>query len=413
MHRRDRAPVLVPLLVVAALVIASPRPVSAQGATGEPDVSNVSMRLGPLYHKPFIGLTNLGVDTNVFNEPVDANPKRDFTFTLEPRTDLYLRMGRTWITGLIGEQVVWYQKYSTERSSNTRLQLGLLVPLNRLGVRANGAWLSTRERPGFEIDARAPRHERALELAAEFQLLSRTYIGVRAAISRTEFDQDVFFLGRNLETELNRTTRAQGVTVRNQLTPLTSLNLELTQSDDAFQFSPLRDSKTRALTGGVKFDQSALLKGGAQFGYRSFTPLVSGVPDFKGFTTAVDLTYVLQGSTRLTITANRDVAYSFDVNQPYYLQTGFNASIAQQIFGPVDVAGHYGYSEMAYRDRTDVVVINKDRVDHVVSYGIGTGYHVGESLRIGVNVDQSKRESVIENRRYEGLKFGTSVTYGM
>jgi len=34
----------------------------------------------------------------------------------------------------------------------------------------------------------------------------------------------------------------------------------------------------------------------------------------------VDLSYVALGTTRLTVAASRDVQYSFDINQPYYLR---------------------------------------------------------------------------------------------
>jgi hypothetical protein len=44
-------------------------------------------------------------------------------------------------------------------------------------------------------------------------------------------------------------------------------------------------------------------------------------------------------------------------------------------------------------------------------YGGGIGYHKGKNLRIGVNVDQMRRESVIVTHSYERPSFGTSLTY--
>ena len=44
--------------------------------------------------------------------------------------------------------------------------------------------------------------------------------------------------------------------------------------------------------------------------------------------------------------AIRDVQYSFEANQPYYLQTGIEGSIAQQIFGPFDVVGRGGVQSL-------------------------------------------------------------------
>ena len=67
------------------------------------------VRLGPLWLSPTIELTNLGIDTNVFNEPQESNPKQDFTLTVVPKTQLWIRIGPSWVSGEVDEQVVWYQ----------------------------------------------------------------------------------------------------------------------------------------------------------------------------------------------------------------------------------------------------------------------------------------------------------------
>ena len=399
------------LVISACLVLTSSA--EAQGTAAEPDPSTVRMRIGPLYLNPTISVTNLGVDTNVFNDPSDQNPKRDVTFVVEPRADLWLRIGPTWLSGQIGEQVVWYQKYSTERSANNRYQLGWRVPLNRLTFRVDGSYLQTRERPGFEIDARALRVGKGMAGAVEVRVLTKTFFGVRGRRATTAFDEDARFQGLSLQTELNSTTTEFGFTVRNQLTPLTSLNLTYGRSQDRFEFSSLRDSDSMTVTGGLQFDRSALLQGGATIGYRRFRPLDERVPDYTGVTAGVDLSYVLLGSTRFNVQLTRDLSYSFDADQPYYLQTGITASLMQQVFGPVDIVGRYGAQRLSYRTRAAAVVEAPDRVDDVNSYGIGFGYHMSPDLRIGVNLDQSKRRSPIDNRRYEGLRFGTAVTYGL
>jgi hypothetical protein len=190
-----------------------------------------------------------------------------------------------------------------------------------------------------------------------------------------------------------------GLTMRSELTPLTDLTLDVGRVEDRFEFSPLRDSDSTTLGAGLKFDPFALLKGGATIGYRRFQPLTAGVPPYNGLTTAVDLSYVLLGSTRFNVTVSRDVAFSFDVNQPYYLQTGLTASISQQIFGPVDMVARFGRQRLAYRDRTGVALEAPNRTDHTNTFGGGFGYHLGRDLRIGVNIDQSNRESPLRYRR--------------
>ena len=135
--------------------------------------------------------------------------------------------------------------------------------------------------------------------------------------------------------------------------------------------------------------------------------------DPQGSTAAVDLSYVALGSSKLGLIVTRDVQYSYDINQPYYVQTGIAGSIAQQIFGPVDVVGRVGAQRLDYRNRVGAVVAVLERADHVHTYGGGIGYHIGRDIRIGFNIDHYGRTSPITFRQYNGLTYGTSVTYGL
>src|SRR5438034_10438142 len=97
------------VLIVIGLVSAAPvwAKETADGGAGP---ATVRVRMGPLWVSPTIGVSNLGVDTNVFNDPPGKQPKQDFTATLTPRTDLWLHVGGTWVTAALNEQIVWYQK---------------------------------------------------------------------------------------------------------------------------------------------------------------------------------------------------------------------------------------------------------------------------------------------------------------
>lgn len=377
-----------------------------------PDPATVRVRFGPLWVNPRLELSNLGVDTNVFNEPADANPKRDFTATITPSTDLWLRMGRSWFQANIREDVVWYQKYTTERSANDSYRLSWKMRLNRLFVALAPEYTKTRARPGFEIDARAKRTEYGGQAEVEVRALSKTGLAVTGSWRKVRFDENAEFLGINLQGELNRTTTGLGVSLRHQLTPLTSLSFNVGRTEDRFEFSSLRDSNSTAVSGGVTFDPHALLKGGASFGYRDFQPLSPGVPGYKGATAIGDLSYALLGATRFEVRFRRDVNYSYDVNQPYYIESGVIGSIAQQVYGPVDVVGRIGASRLAYRDRAGATIVARDRTDHVRSYGGGVGIHMGRDLRLGFNVDREHRISDLASREYKGLKYGTAITYG-
>jgi hypothetical protein len=374
--------------------------------------STVRMHVGPLFVNPTIALTNAGVDTNVFNEATQDSPKEDFTLTLAPATDAWFRMGRSWLNATVREDIVYYQKYSSERSVNSNYKLSWMIPLTRISFNPTASFLNTRDRPGFEVDARARRNEFSYGGTVEIRAFSKTFLAVQADRRTSDFDRNAEFLGTNLRDQLNRTVSEQTISVRHELTPLTGLVFEATREQDRFEFSPVRNSDSTRITGGVKLDPAALIKGGAVVGYRDFQPLDPSLAGFRGTTVAADLSYVLLGVTKFAVKGTRDVQYSYDVNQPYYLQSGINLEISQQIVGPLDAVARGGAARLEYRDRAGAAVAVSNRVDHIDTYGGGIGYHVGRDTRIGVNVDQYQRLSPVSGRQYKGLRYGIAVTYG-
>jgi len=395
-------------LVLTTALILTPVGVLAQEVGGPPN--NVRMRIGPLFVNPTLALSNAGRDTNVFNDP--TNPQEDFTVTISPATDLWLRLGPTWAQSNIREDIVWFQKFASERSANNSYTLKWLVPLNRLALTTSWAYVNTRERPGFEIDTRAEHSQQAYVVGAEYRFLSKTFIGAEAHVGVTKFDPDASFLGTNLHDQLNETSTTLSLSVRHQLTPLTSLLVTGSDSQDRFELNALRNSESRGLAGTIKFDPAALLKGSATFGYKDFQPTSRDVPAYRGTTASVDLSYVLLGVTKFGATATRDVQYSYDVNQPYYLQTGVTGTVSQQLFGPLDIVVNGGFRRLEYRDRAGAVIVAPNRTDRQTTLGGGFGYHLGRDTRIGINLAQAERRSPLTLHTYKGLQYGISVTYG-
>ena len=400
---------LAAVFALAAVLAASPA--LAQSAD-EPDPARVRVRIGPLSMNPTISLTNLGVDQNVFNDPPEKSPKSDFTATITPMTELWLRIGPTWLTGTIKEDIVWYQKYASERSASNAYGLGWRVPLSRMSFKTTLSYAKAKDRPGYEIDTRAARTQVAYGGTADIRALSKTLIGVGIDRRRIAFVEDTFYRGVSLHDEMTYTSTIMSATLRHELTPLTSLALLVSRGTDRFDFSPLRDSDATSAVGTVAFNRFAVIKGGASLGYQAFKPSDPSLPGYTGTTGSADLSYTLLGATRFGINAKRDVQYSYDVAQPYYVQTGFDGSIAQQIFGPFDVVGRLGSHTLAYRDRAGAAPAVSNRIDRIKTYGVGVGFHMGKELRLGFNLDHVKRESDLKDRRYDNLKLGTAITYG-
>jgi hypothetical protein len=395
-----------------ALLVAPPSFAQSPG-DGGPDPATVRVRLGPLWMNPTIAMPNIGIDTNVFNDPLNVTPRKDFTFDVSPKDELWLRMGRTWLFGAIAEQIIWYQKYTTERSVNSTYSVGWKAPLNRVVVTTSATRMSTRARPGFEIDVRAKRTEPLYAGSVEVRGFAKTFLGVRGSWNQVRFDQGVLFKGSSLQEQLDRTVTTAAITLRHELTPLTSITFSGGRSEQRFKSAPLRNATSADYTVGLVFDPAALIKGSATVGYTVYKPEASDLAGYRGSTAAASLTYTLLGSTRVSGTMTRAVEFSYDVNQPYYLLTGATASIAQQIFGPLDVVVRVGAERLRYQSRAGAALTDPNRTDHVRSYGFGFGTHLGQDVRLGFNIDRDRRTSVQGEREYKGLRYGSSLTYGL
>jgi hypothetical protein len=396
-------------VVLAAALLCSASQAFAQNTD---PVAAARMHLGPVGLTPTIGLTNVGIDANVFNDPRDASPKRDFTLTLAPKVDLWMHAGRALVSGTVTQDFVYYKTYATERSINGSYRLGAFVEQNRLTVDGNVTYVATRDRPGFEIDARSQRYQLGFDGAVELRAAPKTFIGVKAARVNIDFAKDAVFLGTNLHDELTRTETSTAASFRYVLTPLTTVTLDIGLEQDRFTFSPLRDSDSTQVRVNFNFDPFAILKGRAAVGYRHLQPRTDAVPRYNGSTADIDLEYLPFGSTKLGLKTIRDVQYSFDLERPYYVLTGTTVSLSQHVHGEMFAVGRYGVQRLAYRDLAGAVIEVSNRTDYVHTYGGGLGYRLGKTIRLEMNVDRVRRTAAVPGRDYDDVRLGTAITYG-
>lgn len=395
---------------VLGVMLAS-APAQAQFVPVPPDSESARIHAGPFLLNPMLSLTNVGVDTNLFNAADVAEPRRDLALTFVPQTDVWMRLGRTWLTGNLREDLVWFRDYQDQRSANGTFKGGWLVPLNRFSMHAEGTYVRSRERPGFEIDARADRREKAGTVTLEVRPWPRTFVGTRLEQREVRFVDGSLFGGARLSEQLNRTRTAGLLSLRHELTPMTSLTVEGSAYRDRFVFARERNAESAQVAGGLRFDPSALFNGFVLVGYRRFSPGSLEVPDYNGPTLSASLSYVARTSTRLTLDGGRDVEYSFDPNRPYYLLSGVAATLTQHIAGPFDLQGRAGLRSLAYRERLDLATGPSERNDHVRSYGAGLGYRLGVSTRLSAEFETQQRTSVIALRNYRGTRYGMAITW--
>jgi hypothetical protein len=390
-------------------------PAHAQ-STSEDPVDTARVHVGPLGLTPTLALTNLGVDSNVFNTFED--PKKDFTFTISPGADLFFRAGPSRLSVISRADLVYFKQYSTERSLDGDFDGRWEINWNRLTPWVAGGYTSGRQRFGYEIDARTRREVKDYAAGVELRVASKTRIAANAQRTTYWYEPDAVFSGSRLQDALNRETEIYGIQYRQALTVLTTLVVRGETTRDTFEFSPERDAEGLRVVAGFDFDDRALLGGRARVGYRRYTNASGAVPDFSGLVASYGVAMTVAGRTRLEVSGERDLTHSYQLDYPYYVLTGVMLTGTPRLTDKWDLQGRVGIQRLAYETYVGASVdanvddIRPDRNDTYRTFGGGIGFHAGRDIRIGLNVDRQRRTSPLRARDYEGYRIGTSITYG-
>ena len=395
-------------LLLLACVSAGAAAANAQEPDEDP-VDTARVQLGPLGLTPSIALANLGVDTNVFNTYED--PKQDFTLTLSPAAELWLRAGPSRLSVASRLDAVYFRRYASERSLDGEVDGRWEVRWNRLTPWIAGGYARGRQRVGYEIDVRSRRTVTDVAAGVEARVASKTRIVASAHRSTYEHDAEAVFFDASLQEVLNRETEAWGLQYRQALTPLTTFVVHGEVLTDTFAFSPQRDSDGVRVQAGFDLDTRALIAGTGRVGYRRFESVGGGLPDFTGVVASYGVEMVIGGRTHMEIVGERDVTYSYDLVYPYFVLSGATITLTPRMAERWDLQARAGGQWLAYRAARAFAGV-PERTDEFVLLGGGVGIHIGRRARIGFNVNHERRRSPLEARDYRGFRFGTSVTYG-
>lgn len=366
-------------------------------------------RFGPLRLTPVVELTNLGTDSNVFNESDD--PKSDTTAAFGPLVRFWMRPGAVRISGRTGAQYLYFREYDSQRAWNMQHELRAEWMLGRLTPFVGGEYLNTKDRLGYEIDSRSRRRDISATAGLGVRLGARSQVVGSYRRFKAEYDEDETFLGATLARELNHEEERAELQYRHALTPLTTLVIRNEYGKDRFETSQLRNSESFRIMPGFEFKPAALVAGSVFVGYRHFDAAVPIMSDYSGVVAEVAASYAHNG-TRFEVGANRDLAYSYSIERPYYALLDTRLVVTHRLAAPFELVGRLGRQNLAYR------MANGDDAsaptDRGYVYGAGAGYLPGEMLRLGFDVIYSTRRSEVAGRRdYEGLRVFGSVTYGI
>jgi hypothetical protein len=397
------------LAVMVLCALAAPARAGAQ-QIAEDAPEQARIRLGPVGVTPSVALTRLGVDTNVFNEFED--PKRDFTFTLSPQVDAWARAGRARLHVAGRSDVVYFERYSSERSLDGTIGGRFEVQGARFTPWVSAGYTAGRQRIGYEVDLRFRRTMDEVAGGVEARAGARTRVALSITRSVLNHDPDAVFGFRNLREVLDRRSHTLGLQLRYALTPLTTFVLSGQASDDRFEVASSRDSRSVRVESGFDLAPSALISGRGRIGYRQLNGTSHEFPEYAGVVASVAAGSTFGGRTRVDVVSERDVTYSWEPDYPYYVLTGATVTVTPRLTERWDVQGRLGGYRLAYRPVIGAEHLLANRVDTYHLRGAGIGFHVGRDLRFGFNVDRERRTSPQRQRFYAGYRAGLSVTYG-
>ncbi|MGH9172781.1 MAG: outer membrane beta-barrel protein, partial [Vicinamibacterales bacterium] len=401
-------------IVIGACLWALAAPTTLLAQSAEDEGPPPKFIFGPVGLTPRIALRDVGVDTNPLNQAGEST--RDFTFTLEPGLDSALRIGRGRLTAKTSVEWLYYNDASSQRSVNLNQEARAELVLNRVRPYVFGAYLRTRQRPTPEIDERVQQNTTNAGVGTRLLVGSRFRFDVEARRTQYEFG-DGDHGDDDIANALNRDSDAGSLITRFVLTPLTTFIVRSEVQRDRFEFSPVRDNNSISVVPGFELKPSALISGLVLVGFRSFDPVDASVPNFAGLVGRVDAQHILRESTLFSLQADRDVVYSIETEQPYYVQNGARLSMTQVLGLHWYVVGRIGGVRLAYRDFVTPAAgsddASSDRIDRVSIRGFGIGRRLGDDLRIGFDVNYVQRRSTIAASEYEGYRFGGSISYGL
>ncbi len=381
-------------------------------------LESMPIRLGVLGLSPTLAITNLGIDDNIFNDATD--PERDFTMTVTPRLQARLRSGKLLLSGAVATGLVYYQKYDDERSIDYAADGRVDVDLGWFQPYALASYLDTRERLNVELDERAPRTQTTMAAGTKVLVSPKTGLVFGYRQVGLDFAEGTTFDGVPLSQSLNSTTKTLEGGLELYLTPLTTFSVVASRQTDRFDESPEKDADTFRILPSIRMEAPAIIRGSLAVGYRRFSAIDPGTPDFGGLVVHGSLTHTFAERTKVDLLLSRDVQYSFEETEPYYLTTGLRVVVTQQLGESFDVRAIVGRDRLEYREEATSPGpsgfgpgSDKDtRIDRASVLGAGVGYRFQANLRTGLDVEFAKRTSDVPDRRYERTRVVASMTYG-
>jgi hypothetical protein len=374
---------------------------------------SAQIEFGSLSIYPSLKLADVGIDQNVFNE---ANaPTRDQTLTVSSQALAVWRVGLNELMFSTGNDYVWFKDSVSERSSNTNYTARFNLSASRFKPYVGAQHNRTSTRPTVEIDTRARRSTRMAVVGSSFNLTERTAITASAQWDETTFDDSEQFRGVDLAEGMNNHAGVYGGGFRYAVTPFTTLSVNGNYRRQIFPESHARDAKSYRVTPRVDFAPEAVIRGSFSAGYERFVPDDPELPENEGIVLEGSLNWTVSSTTLFDLTLGRNVNYSYQDTELYYLQTGARLTVSQRLFGPLGLQGTAERQHLSYRWHRGVSPSPgfEDRIDTATLVSAGVLVHIGHGMSVLTGVEKASRSSSVDLRqRFNRTRLLSTVVIG-
>jgi hypothetical protein len=181
---------------------------------------------------------------------------------------------------------------------------------------------------------------------------------------------------------------------------------------DRFERSPVRDADRLLVGPSVDFDAGASVVGHVRVGYQRFDPIDPIVADYRGVAALADLRYTLRDLTEAKLEMRRDVDYSYDPIQPYYLEAGGVLTVSQRVIGPLQVIAVGERHTLRHQRLAQASFDGRTEITHTA--GGGFALQIRKQMRFELIYQSTRRTSTEPGwREYERRRLFASVFYGL
>jgi hypothetical protein len=250
---------------------------------------------------------------------------------------------------------------------------------------------------------------------SSFNLTERTAITASAQWDETTFDEREEFRGIDLADRMSHVARVYSGGVRYAVTPFTTLSVNGNYRKQIFPDSHTRDSKSYRVTPRVDFAPEAVIRGSFSAGYERFVPDDPELPDNQGIVLEGALNWTISSTTLFDLTVGRNVNYSYQDAELYYLQTGVRLTVSQRLFGPLGLQGTAERQHLSYRWHRGVSPSPgfEDRIDTATLVSAGVLVHIGHGMSVLTGVEKASRSSSVDLRqRFNRTRLLSTVVIG-